>query len=168
MIRPSKLCPEIKIDEVVKDLEVLVTSRWEYVKDNEALSHNFASRLRNYFFDLPKTLCNLRLRSLASEGLSKELLTWDHIFPRTLCAKYIVYQFATNKNLTFEDKKHMVIICGGFVTITKEEHKIVTKYCKENYGLKNYEVYSILGIDIPSLDEHVEKNKHILSYVNEI
>ncbi len=148
-----KLSPEqlIRAEETLKDFVCLIP-RYLEVKGNEKLYDMVLSRNRNPLFDMTNTkFWETGLSSNGSKfyGVKK---VKDHYIPRKLAMGYIMDALVLNSNMLVED---FIILCKKYastITLTEEEHNLVTLRAK-NTGKPNYEFYESCGIIVEGLDE---------------
>ena len=148
-----KLSPEqlIRAEETLKDFVCLIP-RYLEVKGNEKLYDMFLSRNRNPLFDMTNTkFWETGLSSNGSKfyGVKK---VKDHYIPRKLAMGYIMDALVLNSNMLVED---FITLCKKYastITLTEEEHNLVTLRAK-NTGRPNYEFYESCGIIVEGLDE---------------
>ena len=148
-----KLSPEqlIRAEETLKDFVCLIP-RYLEVKGNEKLYDMFLSRNRNPLFDMTNTkFWETGLSSNGSKfyGVKK---VKDHYIPRKLAMGYIMDALVLNSNMLVED---FITLCKKYastITLTEEEHNLVTLRAK-NTGKPNYEFYESCGIIVEGLDE---------------
>ena len=148
-----KLSPEqlIRAEETLKDFVCLIP-RYLEVKGNEKLYDMFLSRNRNPLFDMTNT--KFWETGLSSNGtkFSSGKKVKDHYIPRKLAMGYIMDALVLNPNMPVDE---FVILCKKYastITLTEEEHNLVTHRAK-NTGKPNYEFYYSCGIIIEGLDE---------------
>ena len=141
----------IRVEETLKDFVCLIP-RYIEVKSNPSLYDMFLSRNRNPLFDMTNTkFWETGLSSNGSKfyGVKK---VKDHYIPRKLAMGYIMDELVLNPNMSVDD---FIVLCKKYastITLTEEEHKLVTSTAK-NTGRPNYEFYSSCGIIIEGLDE---------------
>ena len=148
-----KLSPEqlIRAEETLKDFVCLIP-RYLEVKGNEKLYDMFLSRNRNPLFDMTNTKfweTGLSSNSSKFYGVKK---VKDHYIPRKLAMGYIMDALVLNSNMLVED---FITLCKKYastITLTEEEHNLVTLRAK-NTGKPNYEFYESCGIIVEGLDE---------------
>ena len=141
----------IRVEETLKDFVCLIP-RYVEVKGNDKLYDMFLSRNRNPLFDMTKNkFWETGLSSNGSKFYSVKKVK-DHYIPRKLAMGYIMDELVLNPNMSVDD---FIVLCKKYastITLTEEEHKLVTSTAK-NTGRPNYEFYSSCGIIIEGLDE---------------
>jgi hypothetical protein len=150
---------EEKISETLEDFKALLP-RYLVLKNDRRMLHLFFSRNRNPLWDLSgnkifKT--GLKSSKLILEGGDA---VEDHFIQRTKAMRIIFSEMEKNPNMTVDEFTIMIMGINSTVSLTKEEHNMVTSYCKE-YNILNYQAYNILGIQVEGLVEFLE-NKNIL------
>jgi len=148
-----------KIIETLLDFKALLP-RYRDLKDNRRMLHLFFSRNRNPLWDLSSNKMfrtGLRSSKFITEGGEP---VEDHFIQRTKAMRLIFKSLDNNPDMNVEEFTNLIIGIGSTVTLTKEEHGIVTGYCKE-YNILNYQAYSSLGIEVEGLTEFLE-DKNIL------
>jgi hypothetical protein len=141
---------KIKIEETLKDFLCLIP-RYLEVKGNPKLYDMFLSRNRNPLFDMTGT--KFWETGLLSEGAKNTngKKVKDHYIPRKLAMGFIMDELVNNPHMSVDD---FIILCKKYastVTLTEEEHNLVTLRAK-NTGRPNYEFYSSCGIFIEGID----------------
>jgi hypothetical protein len=141
----------VKVEETLKDFLCLI-SRYLEVKDNVKLYNMFLSRNRNPLFDMTNT--KFWETGLKSNGAkcSKGKKVKDHYIPRKIAMGFIMDELVKNPNMTLDD---FILLCKKYastVTITEEEHNLITVTAK-NTGRPNHEFYSSCGIIIEGLED---------------
>jgi len=141
----------IKVEETLKDFLCLVP-RYLEVKDNPKLYDMFLSRNRNPLFD--KTNTKFWETGLSSNGAKflKCKKVKDHYIPRKIAMGFIMDELVSNPTMSVDD---FILLCKKYastVTLTEEEHNLVTLKAK-NTGRPNYEFYSSCGIIIEGLED---------------
>lgn len=140
----------IKVEETLKDFVCLIP-RYMEVKNNPKLYNMFLSRNRNPLFDMTGTKfweTGLSSNGAKSSGGKK---VKDHYIPRKLAMGYIMDALVKNPNMPVDV---FIVLCKKYastVTLTEEEHNLVT-YRAKNTGRPNYEFYSSCGIIVEGLD----------------
>jgi hypothetical protein len=140
----------IKIEETLKDFLCLLP-RYLEVKNSPKLYDMFLSRNRNPLFDMTKN--KFWETGLLSEGAknTKGKKVKDHYIPRKLAMGFIMDELVNNPQMSVDD---FIVLCKKYastVTLTEEEHNLVTLRAK-NTGKPNYELYSSCGIIIDGLE----------------
>jgi hypothetical protein len=138
------------VEETLKDFLCLIP-RYIEVKDNPKLYDMFLSRNRNPLFDMTGT--KFWETGLLSERAknTKDKKVKDHYIPRKLAMGFIMDELVKNPNMLVDD---FIVLCKKYastVTLTEEEHNLVTLRAK-NTGRPNYEFYSSCGIFIEGID----------------
>jgi hypothetical protein len=141
----------IKVEETLKDFLYLVP-RYLEVKDNPKLYDMFLSRNRNPLFDMTNT--KFWETGLSSNGAKflKGKKVKDHYIPRKIAMGFIMDELVSNPTMSVDD---FILLCKKYastVTLTEEEHNLVTLMAK-NTGKPNYEFYSSCGIIIEGLED---------------
>ena len=75
----------------------------------------------------------------------------DHYIPRKLAMGFIMDALVLNPNMSVDD---FIVLCKKYastVTLTEEEHNLVTVKAK-NTGRPNYEFYSSCGIIVEGIE----------------
>jgi hypothetical protein len=139
-----------KVVETLKDFICLIP-RYLEVKGNAKLYNMFLSRNRNPLFDMTGT--KFWETGLLSEGAknTKGKKVKDHYIPRKIAMGFIMDELVNNPKMSVDD---FIILCKKYastVTLTEEEHNLVTLKAK-NTGRPNYEFYSSCGIFIEGID----------------
>ena len=76
----------------------------------------------------------------------------DHYIPRKIAMGFIMDELVSNPTMSVDD---FILLCKKYastVTLTEEEHNLVTLKAK-NTGKPNYEFYSSCGIIIEGLED---------------
>jgi len=148
-----------KIKETLSDFKALLP-RYRELKEDRRMLHLFFSRNRNPLWDLSSN-------KIFRTGLKSSKLTVaggvpveDHFIQRTKAMRIIFKSLDNNSDMGVEEFTKLIIGIGSTVTITKEEHNLVTGYCKE-FGILNHQAYKSLGIKVNGLTEFLE-DKNIL------
>jgi hypothetical protein len=148
-----------KIEETLKDFKALLP-RYREVKGDAKLFQLFMSRNRNPLWDLSgNKIFKTGLKSkvfLESNTKGVE----DHFIQRTKGMKIVFHKLDNNPDMDVDEFTKLIIGIGSTVSLTKEEHSLVTGYCKE-FDLLNYQTYRTLNIEVEGLDEFLEE-KNIL------
>ena len=140
----------IRVEETLKDFICLIP-RYLEVKGDDKLYDMFLSRNRNPLFDMTNTKFweTGLLSNGAKYGGGKKVK--DHYIPRKLAMGFIMDALVLNPNMSVDD---FIVLCKKYastVTLTEEEHNLVTVRAK-NTGRPNYEFYSSCGIFIEGID----------------
>ena len=141
----------VRVEETLKDFLCLVP-RYLEVKGNAKLYDMFLSRNRNPLFDMTNTkFWETGLKSNdAKYGKGKKVK--DHYIPRKIAMGFIMDELVVNPSISLDD---FILLCKKYastVTLTEEEHNLVTVMAK-NTGKPNYEFYSSCGIIIEGIDD---------------
>ena len=140
----------IKVEETLKDFVCLIP-RYMEVKGNPKLYDMFLSRNRNPLFDMTKNkFWETGLSSNGAKSSSGKKVK-DHYIPRKLAMGYIMDALVKNPNMPVDV---FIVLCKKYastVTLTEEEHNLVTVAAK-NTGRPNHEFYSSCGIIVEGLD----------------
>ena len=140
----------IKVEETLKDFVCLIP-RYMEVKGNPKLYDMFLSRNRNPLFDMTKNkFWETGLSSNGAKSSSGKKVK-DHYIPRKLAMGYIMDALVKNPNKPVDV---FIVLCKKYastVTLTEEEHNLVTVAAK-NTGRPNHEFYSSCGIIVEGLD----------------
>lgn len=148
-----------KILETLKDFKALLP-RYQELKSDKRLMHLFFSRNRNPLWDLSSNKIfrtGLKSSKFISEGGAP---VEDHFIQRTKAMRLIFKKLDDNPDMSLDEFTKLVIGLGSTVSLTKEEHGIVTAYCKQ-YDVLNYQAYNSLNIEVNGLVEFLE-DKNIL------
>lgn len=149
-----------KIEETYKDYRVLLR-RWIEVKNCKETSHEFCVRNRNPLFDITK--CKFFNSKLGSKsGLLRSEKVMDHYIQRTKAVRIIFNELENDPNMGVEKFTYLLKKYCSTVALTEEEHKIVTKYCKSNPEVLNYDAYDKCGIKIEGLKKFFESDQEIM------
>jgi hypothetical protein len=140
----------VKVEETLKDFLCLV-QRYLEVKSNDTLYNMFLSRNRNPLFDMTGTkFWETGLSSNGAKSTNGKKVK-DHYIPRKLAMGFIMDELVVNSNISLDD---FILLCKKYastVTLTEEEHKLVTLKAK-NTGRPNYEFYESCGIIVEGLE----------------
>ena len=140
----------IKVEETLKDFVCLIP-RYMEVRGNPKLYNMFLSRNRNPLFDMTKNkFWETGLSSNGAKSYSGKKVK-DHYIPRKLAMGYIMDELVKNPNMSVDD---FIILCKKYastVTLTEEEHNLVTRIAR-NTGIPNHEFYSSCGIIVEGLN----------------
>lgn len=150
---------EEKISETLKDYKCLIP-RYTEVKNEPKLLNLFLSRNRNPIWDLSNN--KIFITGLKSELLieSGGLSVEDHFIQRTKANRLIFNKLESNPNMELNDFITLLKALISTVSITKEEHSIVTAYAKK-HDMLNYQAYKPLNIVVKGLDDFLS-SKNIL------
>ncbi len=140
----------IKVEETLKDFVCLIP-RYIEVKGNDKLYNMFLSRNRNPLFDMTGTkFWETGLSSNGAKSTNGKKVK-DHFIPRKLAMGYIMDALVSNPNMSVDV---FIVLCKRYastVTLTEEEHNLVTVRAK-NSGRPNHEFYSSCGIIVEGID----------------
>ncbi len=139
------------IEETLKDFVALIP-RWKEVKGCELLEKKFCSRNRNPIFDISNTKY-FKTKLGSKEGLTISKPVEDHYIQRTKAIKFIFNKLEENPQMKTSEFLRILKKYCSTVCLTDSEHKIVTKYCKKNPQVFNYQAYEACGIRIQGLSE---------------
>lgn len=141
----------VKIEETLKDFLCLIP-RYLEVKNDPKLYDLFLSRNRNPLFDMTKNkFWETGLSSNGSKNYGVKKVK-DHYIPRKLAMGYIMDELVNNPYMSVDD---FIVLCKKYastVTLTEEEHNLVTAKAK-NTGKPNYEFYPSCGIFIEGIQD---------------
>jgi hypothetical protein len=141
----------IKIEETLKDFLCLIP-RYIEVKDNPKLYDMFLSRNRNPLFDMTKNkFWETGLESNRSK-ITKGKKVKDHYIPRKIAMGFIMDELVKHPSISLDD---FILLCKKYastVTLTEEEHNLITVTAK-NTGKPNHEFYLSCGIIIEGLED---------------
>ena len=141
----------INIWETYLDFVALVP-RWRQVKESEDLKKKFCNRNRNPLFDISSS--KYFITGLGSkDGLELVDAVQDHYVQRTKAVELIFNKLDKEPKMGIETFIKIVKKYCSTVSLTTEEHKKVTSYCKKNKGIYNYQAYEACGIRIEGLSE---------------
>lgn len=114
----------------------------------------FLSRNRNPLFDMTGTkFWETGLSSNGAKSTNGKKVK-DHYIPRKPAMGFIMDELVVNSNISLDD---FILLCKKYVstvTLTEEEHKLVTLKAK-NTGRPNYEFYESCGIIVEGLENVV-------------
>ena len=140
----------IRVEETLKDFVCLIP-RYIEVKGNDKLYNMFLSRNRNPLFDMTGTkFWETGLSSHGAKSTNGKKVK-DHYIPRKLAMGYIMDAIVSNPNMPVDV---FIVLCKKYastVTLTEEEHNLVTLKAK-NTGRPNYEFYESCGIIVEGLE----------------
>ena len=141
----------VKVEETLKDFLCLVP-RYLEVKGDVKLYDMFLSRNRNPLFDMTKNkFWETGLQSNGSKILKGKKVK-DHYIPRKIAMGFIMDELVRNPSISLDD---FILLCKKYastVTLTEDEHNLVTLRAK-NTGKPNYEFYASCGIIIEGLED---------------
>jgi len=135
-------------------------------RENEKVIDIVATFLRSLLFDVSKTkffdtgLKSNEAQKLWDEGLrfGDRVFTYEHPINRKMAAKFIMDELCANSEMSLNEFVYLVRMYCSVVTLTKEEHSLVTKHIKENEGKLSIQLYKENGIEIPGLYEYVDNS----------
>lgn len=145
------------VTELLEDYKALIP-RYRSVKNDANLLKKFCSRNRNPLWDISN--CRTFITGLCSErAYSSEKVVYDHYIQRTKAVKILFDELDFNPNMRPKEFLECLIKYCSVVSLTEEEHKKVTGYCKlkENREIFNYEAYLVFGIKIKGLSDLILK-----------
>ena len=148
-----------KIIETLLDFKALLP-RYRELKDDRRMLHLFFSRNRNPLWDLSSNKMfrtGLRSSKFILEGGEP---VEDHFIQRTKAMRLIFKSLDNNPDMSVDEFTKLIVGIGSTVSLTKEEHSLVTGYCKE-FDVLNYQAYRTLNIEVEGLNEFLEE-KNIL------
>ena len=141
----------VNIQETYSDFVGLIP-RWKEVKDNQDLKKRFCNRNRNPLFDLSST--KFFKTGLGSEGgLFMVDPVQDHYVQRTKAVELIFNSLEKNPTMGLNNFIKLLKKYCSTVSLTVDEHKQVTSYCKKNKSVYNYQAYEACGIRVEGLSE---------------
>lgn len=150
---PEGITPNnyVNIYETYLDFVGLVP-RWRQVKNDPDLRRRFCSRNRNPIFDLSSSrYFKTGLGSKA--GLLLKDPVQDHYIQRTKAVELIFNIVEEDPRMGIGFFTEILKKYCSTVSLTLEEHRTVTSYCKRNSGIYNYQAYEICGIEVEGLSK---------------
>ena len=146
----------LNVKETLQDWKCLL-SRWNEIKHDSELRKRFCNRNRNPLFDISNSsIFDTGLGS--EEGLKSLNPVKDHFIQRTKAVALIFEELNKNPDIDIQTFLKLLRKYCSVISITKEEHSLVTSYCKKNKEVYNYEAYLACNIKISGLSEHILAN----------
>lgn len=139
------------IEESLTDYKILLSRFVEIEKSPKELSV-FLSLQRNPIFDITSIKkFKTGLRSTKARNCDKCEISNDHFIQRSKALLYVFRELKKNPDMDIIDYITVLTKYCSTVVLTKEEHKKVNVFAKQNPELTNVKIYDLLGIKIPGL-----------------
>ena len=148
-----KLTPQLRtnIEETLEDFRCLIP-RYSQVKNNSELLRKFCSRNRNPLFDVTNN--NQFKTGLGTvKALKTEKPVEDHFIQRTKAIRIIFQKLEDNPDMELKEFTSLLKKYCSTVSLTKDEHTMVTKISRQENDMFNWEIYEKCGIVVEGMDD---------------
>ena len=133
--------------------------RYLEVKDDPKALKRFLKMNRNPLFDITGSkYFNTGLMSKAALNCEKCERSKDHFIQRTKALRYILRDMVNDRHMSLEKFISLVKKYSSTVIITKDEHRRVTTYGRQNPEMTNVKIYKKLKIKIDGLGQWCKEN----------
>ena len=150
-MKPLSVTSRENISETLKDFKSLL-SRFREVKEDSVLLRKFCSRNRNPLWDISNS-SYFHTGLFSNNAINSALICMDHYIQRSKAVELIFKELDKCPDMGFEPFLALLKKYCGVVGLTKEEHSMVTSYCKRNSDVFNYEAYLACNIQVKGLSE---------------
>ena len=141
----------VNIYETYLDFVALVP-RWKQIKNDPCLKHKFCSRNRNPLFDISSSRY-FKTGLGSQKALISEDPVHDHYIQRTKAVELIFNKLEEDPAMGIGLFITFVKKYCSTVSLTMDEHRTITSYCKKNPTIYNYQAYEACGIRVEGLSE---------------